>query len=432
MSDFDVIVIGAGIAGSAAAYKLASEGADVLLVDRADPGSKNLSGGILYGRTLHDLIPDFADQAPVERLISRNDIMMLRENDALTIAYDNVGFAGGEGAPPNGCSVLRAKLDPWLAEQAEEAGASLVTDILVDRLLMEGDRCTGVVAGDDEMTADCVIVADGINSKMAEALGARKGFDIHDMGVGVKYLYRLDEQTVSERFCCREGEGVAYGVMGACTEGIPGGGFLYTNRDSVSVGLVVHIDHLAESGKTPYDLLDAMVANPAVARLLEGGTLVEYGAHMVAEGGARNVPKALSGPGWMIVGDAAGFAANNGFTVRGMDFAAASGVLAAECALAAKQAGDFSAASLSAYDKAVAASFVGRDMETYGGAPSFMKDGRVYSNLVDLACGLFECVYRQDGTPKRNMLAYAKDAVKGADLGLIETGRIAWKAVKSL
>lgn len=431
MADFDVIVVGAGIAGSTAAYKLASEGREALLIDRAsEPGSKNLSGGIFYGRTLPDLIPGFYENAPIERKIVRNVVMFTRGEDALSIDYANYGFAGTDSRPPNGFSVLRAKFDSWLAEQAEEVGASVVPGICVESLIVEDGVCKGIVAGGEEMSADCVVVADGINSKLAEFLGQRQGFDIHDMGVGVKYLYKLDEPIINDRFHCKSGEGVAYGIMGDVSDKIPGGGFLYTNRDSISVGLVVHIDHLAEAGKTPYDVLDHMVSNPAVAELLKGAELAEYGAHMVAEGGKRNLSEHLSGNGWLIAGDAAGFAANNGFTVRGMDFAAQSGLLAAEAILQAK--GDYSEVSLSKYRQLVEESFVGKDMDAYAQAPRFMKDERVYDELTEMVCSLFEGLYTQDGTPKKNMLPLLTEAMKASGLGLMQLGGIGMKAVRSL
>lgn len=432
MADFDVIVVGAGIAGSTAAYKLASEGAEVLLVDRAaEPGAKNLSGGIFYGRVLPDLIDGFYDEAPIERAITRNVVMFTRDRDALSIDYANRSF-GIDGEPANGFSVLRGLFDPWLAEKAEAVGASFVPGICVDRLLLEDGRCKGIVADGEEMTADCVIVADGINSKLAEMLGVREGFGFHDMGIGVKYLYRLGEDAINERFRCPSGEGVAYGIMGDCSQGVPGGGFLYTNKDTLSVGLVVHIDHLAESGMAPYDILDHMVANPELAALVEGGELVEYGAHMVAEGGRRNLPERLHGDGWMIVGDAAGFASNNGFTVRGMDYAAKSGLLAAEAALAAKMAGSYDAQHLAAYDALLEDSFVMKDMETYRGAPAFMKDERVYGELVSMVCGLFEELYTQNSQSKRNLLPTLTGAVKSSGLGPIALGSIGLKAVRSL
>lgn len=433
MADFDVIIVGAGIAGCCAAYKLASEGAEVLLIDRSlEPGSKNLSGGVLYGRVLADLIPEYQEEKPWERVVTRNVVTFAEPVRAFSIDYTDRAFAGTEGKVPNGVTVLRARLDAWLAEKAEEAGASLVPGIRVDSLLMEGGTCRGIVADGEEMTADCVIVADGINSQLAADLGQREKLGFHDMGVGAKYLYELGEDVIDERFRCRPGEGVAYGVMGDVTSGVPGGGFLYTNEDTVSVGIVVHVDHLAESGKTPYELLDAMVENPEMARLLEGGKLVEYGAHMVAEGGAANLPKSTYGNGWMIVGDAAGFAANNGFTVRGMDFAAESGVLAAEAALVAKAKGDWSAATLADYQRKLDSSFIKKDMDAYASAPGFMKDVRVYTQLVGLVCGMFGDLYTQDGTPKQNLLPYATKAAKGSGLGLWQLGKLGLKAVRSL
>lgn len=433
MADFDVIIVGAGIAGSTAAYKLASEGTDVLLVDRAtSPGAKNLSGGVFYGRVLADLIPGFYDEAPIQRRITRNSVVFLRDCDALTIDYSSRAFAGSAEEPANGFSVLRAEFDAWLARKAESAGATLVPGILVDGLLLEGGACKGIVADGEEMTSECVIVADGVNSTLTQMLGQRDSFGIANMGVGVKQVYELGEDVINERFRCRPGEGVAYGILGDCTGGMPGGCFLYTNATSVSVGLVVHVDHLAESRRRPYEMLDAALANPEIARMIEGGKLVEYGAHMVCEGGMANLPKSLWGDGWMIAGDAAGFAANNGFVVRGMDFAAASGLFAAQAALGAKAAGDWSQAGLSSYGKMLDDSFVMEDMKTYAKASALMKDEHLYTTLNDLANNVFAGVYRQDSRPKKNLSSIACSAVRGSDMGLFGLGSLAWKAVRSL
>jgi electron transfer flavoprotein-quinone oxidoreductase len=252
------------------------------------------------------------------------------------------------------------------------------------------------------------------------------------MGVGVKHLYQLDAQTINNRFHCQHGEGVAYGILGSATRGMPGGGFLYTNRDTLSVGVVLHIGHLANSGNLPSEILDDMVANPEIAPLVEGGELVEYGAHMVCEGGLRNLPDSLYGDGWMIVGDAAGFASNNGFNIRGMDMAAQSGLLAAETILEVRKTGDYRSENLASYKRRVEDSFVYKDMLTYQKAPAVIGQSELYGAVPRFACDLFGELYSQGSIPKINLLPVARNALRSSNLGLMRLASLGIKAVRSL
>ena len=131
--DFDVIVVGAGIAGSVTACQLARQGRSVLLIERGEsPGSKNLSGGVLYSRGIQQVFPDFLQEAPVERRITRNYITFLNAGSSIGIDYKDSRLAD----PVNAVTVLRAKLDPWLAEKCEEAGAIIMPGVILSQLLM--------------------------------------------------------------------------------------------------------------------------------------------------------------------------------------------------------------------------------------------------------------------------------------------------------
>ena len=171
--DFDVIVVGAGPAGSVAAYRLAAAGLSVVLIERGEaPGAKNLSGGVLYGRVLDEVFPGFADTAPVERRITRHVTTFLTADSHVSIDYAGAGLA----SPVNAVTVLRAKLDAWLAERAEEAGVFVMSGVRVDGLLREAgpdgtQRVVGVRAGDDELRARVVVAADGVNSFLARGIG---------------------------------------------------------------------------------------------------------------------------------------------------------------------------------------------------------------------------------------------------------------------
>src|SRR5450755_4276486 len=181
--DFEVIVIGAGIAGCVTAYQLARQGRSVLLIERGEaPGSKDLSGGVLYSRGIQEVFPGFLDEAPVERRITRNYINFLNAGSSVGIDYQDTRLAD----PVNAVTVLRAKLDAWLAEKCEEAGALIMPGVRVDRVLTEdapagaaapaangatGKRVVGVQAGDDELRARVVVAADGVNSFLAKDAG---------------------------------------------------------------------------------------------------------------------------------------------------------------------------------------------------------------------------------------------------------------------
>src|SRR4249920_3370459 len=168
--DFEVIVIGAGVAGCVAAYQLARQGRSVLLIERGEaPGSKNLSGGVLYCRGIEQVFPGFAAEAPVERRITRNYINFINADSSVAIDYQDARLAD----PVNAVTVLRAKLDPWLAGKCEQAGALIMPGVRVDQVLTEGGRVAGVRAGDDELRARVVVAADGVNSFIAKQAGLR-------------------------------------------------------------------------------------------------------------------------------------------------------------------------------------------------------------------------------------------------------------------
>ena len=230
MSDdkFDAIVVGAGVAGSVAALVMARAGLDVLVIERGDSaGCKNMTGGRLYAHTLEAIIPGFAVSAPVERKVTREKISFLTEESAVTL-----DFHREQPDVPQHASytVLRNRLDPWLMEQAEQAGAQFIPGVRVDALVREGNKVTGVQAGDDILEANVVILADGVNSMLGRSLGMVPASDPHHYAVGVKEVIGLTPEQINDRFNITGEEGAAWLFAGSPSDGLMAGDFSIPTR----------------------------------------------------------------------------------------------------------------------------------------------------------------------------------------------------------
>lgn len=410
-TDFDIIVVGSGCAGSVAAYVAASAGKSVLVVERGNfAGAKNMTGGRIYSHSLEEVFPDFESEAPLERKITHERISMIGASSNMTVDYTSE-VLGRKGT--DSYSVLRAPFDQWLASRAEDAGAEYICGIAVEELIKDGaGRVCGIRAGEDEITAQVVIVADGVNSLLAsQATGApRPASD--QMAVGVKEVYELSEAQVSDRFLCPQGEGAAWLFVGDCTHGNVGGGFLYTNRDSISIGLVATIDDLTRADTTICQALDDFKSHPAITPVLSGARLVEHSGHMVSEGGYDMVPEYV-GDGCLLAGDAAMLCMNLGYMVRGMDLAVASGRMAAEAACAAIDSGDVSKTGLSSYRSAMEDGFVIRDLKTFRAWPKTMENWHsMFTDYPKMASEVLDSMFVVDGTPQTHLKDRIKPIIK--------------------
>jgi electron transfer flavoprotein-quinone oxidoreductase len=431
MQHFDAIVAGAGPAGSSAALAMARAGLRVALIERGEyPGAKNVSGAALYApNLLADLLPQYWEEAPVERYLTRRVVTLLGQEAAVSLDFRTNHFSK---PPYNGFTVLRPRFDRWLANKAEEAGALLISSTVVDDLLYKNERVVGVRCRrqDGDLYAPIVIAADGANSFLAKKAGLQHEFRGDEMTLGVKEVVRLDAHTIEERFNLNGDEGMTNEYVGYATGEVKGGGFLYTNRDTLSLGVVVQIASLAQKKMRAYELLDQFKQHPAIAPLVRDSVTLEYSAHMIPEGGWAMLPT-LSRAGLMVAGDAAGFVFAAGLFLEGMNFAIASGLAAAATAQEAHANQDFSAESMARYRKRLASSFVLKDLKNFRHAPAFVNNERLQNVYPELLCETMENIFRSDGKPRRKIGRVVLDTMRGK-VPLLTLLRDGWQAGRAL
>jgi electron transfer flavoprotein-quinone oxidoreductase len=422
MDKFEVIVVGGGLAGLAAAYTLAKEGVEVLIIERGDfSGAKNVTGGRLYLNPIRNLLPELWQEAPFERFVGQETITVMGENNSVSIKLSSDKL---RQEPHHSYTILRSKFDNWFAEKAAEAGAMVVTKQKVDDIIRENGKVCGIISGEDKIQADVVVAADGIMSLITERAHLREDRKPKDYAIGFKEIIELPAKTIEERFNLKDGEGAARMYMGNLTKGMFGGGFLYTNRESISLGMVVGIaDIMAKQPpiEAP-ELLEEFKTASEIAPLIKDGETVEYSAHVISEGGYNAIPH-LFDDGILVAGDAAGLNLNTGLTVRGMEFAIASGVFAAKAIKKAKDSHDYSKASLSYYQQLMQDSFVLKDMYTYRKAPSFLENQRLFTVYPLVLCETLEKMMTIGVEQKQKLSATAIREIRN---------KLGWSSLKEL
>jgi electron transfer flavoprotein-quinone oxidoreductase len=424
---FDAIIIGAGPAGSACAYTLAKEGKNVLMIERGDtPGGKNVTGGRLYSYALELLEPGLFEEAALERKVTHEQIMMLSGNRAISIDYHNPAF-NEESKPPLSYTVLRASFDEWLAGKAEEIGAMVVCGIKVDELIEQDGKIVGVIAGDDEMYADVVIAADGVNSFLAQKAGLIPDISKETVGVGVKEVIELPAQSIEERFNLKADEGAARMLLG-CTEGIHGGGFLYTNKDSISLGAVFMPEEAAHQQKSVHEIFQELKMHPSIYPSIEGGETIEYSAHLVSEAGWRGIPQKLYRDGFLMVGDAAGFVINTGYSIRGIDLAIVSGIAAARAIISAS---DVTAIG-SSYLKELNNLKLLPTMKAVDGYFDILETNWLYDKVPNLANDIFDSLFSITGEVPPKISKSISGSIKANGLSIWQFIKLGIKGVRSL
>ncbi|MCY3410794.1 MAG: FAD-dependent oxidoreductase [Candidatus Heimdallarchaeota archaeon] len=425
MDNPEVIIVGAGPAGSSAALKLAQNGVKVVLIDRGMPiGSKNLSGGVIWGNDLAELLPEWQTDAPVERAIKTKKIGILSEKDATVVS---IHLDDWKQQPYAGMSVLRANFDEWLANQAEEAGAIVLGGITIDSLIFKDGKVVGVKQDNEELYADVVILAEGVNSRLMLQHGFHKDkktrFEPHMLMGGYKEVYHLDKAVLEERFMLDEKEGISGEfIIGNIPNDVLAGGFFYTNNNSISLGTVVHLDSVEKEDRA-YLAIEYFKQHPYIRRLIKDAELIEYGSKLVPEYGIKSFPN-FYGAGWMVVGDAAGFVFSNGILIQGMNYAIKSGILAAEAFLEAKQKKNFGAAGLRIYEKKLNDSYILKDFKKFSKVKKLTKNPALFKKLPDgLNQGLHEYL-TEDGKEKNKILTTLLKSMKKQGLGLVSLMKI--------
>jgi electron-transferring-flavoprotein dehydrogenase len=373
--EVDALFVGAGPAGLAGAIRLgrrakeAGKTLSIAVIEKArEIGAHGLSGAVVDERPLRELFPNFEkDGAPIEGRVRENHLWYLTESESLAApfippALDDTGHP----------IISLARLTRWMAGVAEKSGVDLFPGFPGVSLLIEKDAVVGVRTGDKgidkhgnrkpnhepgvDIRAKVTILGEGPRGHLTRELVSKFKLDAgrapQVYATGVKEIWEVPPGSVHE--------GRVLLTMGWPLRSEEfGGSFIYSLANSrLCVGFVVGLDY-KDPYLDPHYLLQRFKTHPKIRAMLEGGKMVEYGAKTIPEGGWDAVPK-LFAPGALLVGDSAGLL--DAFRLKGIHLAMKSGMLAADAAWDALEAGDFSEKALSGYARRVEESYIKKEL----------------------------------------------------------------------
>ncbi len=359
---YDVIIIGAGPAGSTTAKCLAENQVKTLLLERGPfPGSKNMFGGAVYSDPLSQVIPAFWKDAPIERIVTKEELWFLDQDSAVRIGFSGLKY---NKEPYNKLTVLRPKFDAWLAGLATGAGAILKNSVFVKDILynksITGKKTFHGVALDDgtEIFADTIILAEGAAPLLTQKTGLTQKMKTKDFFLYVKEVLSLPSNIIEERFNLEENEGAIYLLIG-----FPGFGRvskigIFTNSNSISLILGGYINHMMTARVNPAIILEKVKSHPLIKKLISGAVREEYMAKIIPKGGVKASPKVYA-DGLLLAGDTATMVSGR----RGIDLAMLSGMYAADTIIQARAKGDFSEITLSNYQHKLNNTFFIKNMK---------------------------------------------------------------------
>jgi electron transfer flavoprotein-quinone oxidoreductase len=437
---FDCIIVGAGVAGLAAAMTLARNNMKFLLIEKGEfAGAKNVSGGVIWGQDLAKLVPEYwkEENAGWDRFINHRRLTFIDDQSSFSIDFKSQHF---NEPPYSGVIVLRSKFDRWLATKVEEAieesdysmDSFVATNILVEEILMEGEKAVGIRTGDEKFYADSVIIAEGVNNLLTRQVGLQDKYVPADhMLTGIKEIIRFEKNVLEDRFQLNGLSGMSNEFVGFATRGVEGGGFLYTNRDTISLGLVLGLKDLREKGLKPYDILNDFKAHPVIKDTIRGGEAVEYSAHVVSSGDKRVMPDKLYKSGLLICGEAANLLMNAGKAIQGMDYAIRSGMLAAENIIEARAENDFSLNQMKKYQDRLNSSYIMKDINNFQDAVHLLHDPVMYQKVPNLINHFGRNFFTIKNEPTKRARQIMSDSIKEHS-SIWELIKLGLKGVRSL
>jgi electron transfer flavoprotein-quinone oxidoreductase len=244
------------------------------------------------------------------------------------------------------------------------------------------------------------VLAEGVNGLLGTRADLRARPKPDNVALAVKEMHFLPRETIEARFNLKGDEGTVIEAAGTISRGMTGMGFIYANKECVSLGIGCLVADFQKTGETPYGLLERFKRHPSVAPLIEGSEVKEYSAHLIPEGGYNAIPQ-LYGDGWVVVGDAASL--NNAIHREGSNLAMTSGRIAAEAIFQVKSRKDpMTADNLSLYKKMLDDSFVIKDLKKYKDMPALMhiQSQNFFLTYPQLVSKAMQNFVRVDGTPK--------------------------------